>query len=93
MKIKDRFFEQDDEIVRERVFDATPFMEDAKTIRDATGGRFGESVHIGRVPLAMVTEWLKEAGVSWDDPAAQHIILAKMQERDFSKFRVWEGRV
>ena len=48
--------------------------------------------HVGRVPGAMVSLWLKEAGVKWDDThAANDVIKRKMLSGEFSAFRNWEG--
>jgi hypothetical protein len=39
----------------------------------------------------LINEWLKEAGVAWDDPAMDDIIKRKMLSGEFDKLRVWEG--
>ena len=91
MKLGERWFDDDGKIIQQRTFDPTPQLEEAKALRDVTGGHFGESRHIGRVPMWLVNEWLKEAGVSWDDPAADDVIFRKLTDGDVSKFRVWQG--
>lgn len=56
------------------------------------GGVVGESRLIGTIPRALVNEWLKEAGVSWDDiDARQQVVKRKILSGDFDKFRVWKG--
>lgn len=49
--------------------------------------------HVGRIPLWLVTEWLKEAGVSWDDVHARgEVIKRKILSGDFDKLRSdWKG--
>jgi hypothetical protein len=39
----------------------------------------------------LIHEWLKEAGVSHDDPAAQDVLRKKLLSGDADAFRVWKG--
>jgi len=56
------------------------------------GGVVGESRLIGTIPRALVNEWLKEAGVKWDDVGArQEVVKRKILSGEFDKFRVWKG--
>lgn len=91
MKLGERLFEQDGKMIHHRVFDPTQQIEDASAIRSLNGGEHGENKHVARVPLWMVTEWLKEAGVKWDDPAAENVIKRNLMSGNYSKLRVWGG--
>jgi hypothetical protein len=52
----------------------------------------GESRLVGVIPMHIMQEWFKEAGVSWDDrEACKEIVKRKMLSGDFDKLRVWEG--
>jgi hypothetical protein len=46
---------------------------------------------VGVIDAALINEWLKEAGISWDDPARADVVKRKMLSGDFDKLRVWEG--
>lgn len=91
MKIGERFFEDDGKIIHQRVFDNQGALDDAAALRSAGLGTTGESRLVGRVPMNIVNDWLKEAGVRWDDPAAKDVIRRKMLSGDFDAFRVWQG--
>jgi len=92
--MSERFFSDGGKIIHHRVIDPNPALDQAAALRSAGVMGFSENVLVGRVPMAMVTAWLKEAGVSWDDHAAmQEVLDRKLKDGDFSRFRVWEGRV
>ncbi len=76
----------------QRQYDTTPVLEQSKIIRDSGAGVTGENRLVGRIPMFMVTEWMKEAGVALDDTdARKEIIRKKMLSGEFDKFRVWKG--
>jgi hypothetical protein len=61
-------------------------------LREAGVGQTGESRLVGTIPMHIVAEWMKEAGLSWDDnEAKKDVIKRKMLSGDFDKFRVWKG--
>jgi hypothetical protein len=76
----------------QRQYDTNPVLEQSKIIRDSGAGVTGENRLVGRIPMFMVTEWMKEAGVALDDTdARKEIIRKKMLSGEFDKFRVWKG--
>ena len=76
----------------QRQYDVNPTLNDAKIIRDSGAGVTGENRLVGRIPMFMVTEWMKEAGVALDDnDARKEIIRTKMLSGEFDAFRVWKG--
>lgn len=79
-------------IVVEKTFDNTAHIEKAKQIREAGIGQTGESRLVGTIPMHIVAEWVKEAGLNWDDnEAKKDVIKRKMLSGDFDKFRIWKG--
>jgi hypothetical protein len=73
-------------------YDVSPILEKAKQLRDAGATDFGESKVAGVIPMFVVSEWMKEAGVRMDDnEARKEIIRKKMLSGEFDRFRVWEG--
>ena len=42
--------------------------------------------------MALLSVWLKEAGVSWSDTGAvKEVLKRKLMSNEFAKLRVWEG--
>ena len=81
-----------DKLIVEKKFTNTPYLDLAKTYRDAGVGMDGESRLAGIIPTHIMSEWFKEAGVSWDDVSAcQEIVKKKILSGDFDKLRVWKG--
>ena len=70
----------------------TPFFEEAKQIRDQGLGQTGENRLVGRIPVHLVVQWMKEAGLSWSDTEAKKdLIRKKMLSGEFDAFRIWKG--
>jgi hypothetical protein len=91
-KEKVHYHNDSDKFTIQRQYDVNPILEQNKVIRDAGAGVTGENRLVGRIPMFMVTEWMKEAGVALDDnDARKEIIRKKMLSGDFDKFRVWGG--
>ena len=94
MKIGERIIydESGDKLVHHRKFNNDPYLEQAKQLRDAGVGVKGHNKLVGRIPMHLVGQWIKEAGLSWDDnEAVKDLIRKKMLSGEFDKFRVWEG--
>lgn len=83
----------ENKFIHKKTHDFTGAEKVAKMASVTTqGGVVGESRLIGTIPRALVNEWLKEAGVSWDDiEARQQVVKRKILSGDFDKFRVWKG--
>ncbi len=87
----ERWSEEDGKVVHRR----TVIVDEdrAQKLRDAPSQPMSDSWHVGTIPLIVLEQWLKEAGVAWTDKAAcQEVIRKKLLDGDFSKFRVKEGR-
>ena len=91
MKLSEKLVADGDRLIHARTFDAEPHLDDVAAIRSATNGVHGENRHIARVSNWLVKEWLKEAGVSWSDPAANDVIKRKLLSGEVGKLRVWGG--
>lgn len=94
MLISERLIHDDDKLIHVRTHDFQPVIDRVQVMRDADKAVQGDNWFLGSVPLAMVTDWLAEAGVSWDDSAAvQDVIKRKLMSGDFARLRVHEGNV
>ena len=75
-----------------KTFDVEPTLKSAAELRSNGATGTSDMRHIGRLDLNVYAMWLKEAGVSWDDTkAAEEVVMKKLMDGDFSKFRVHEG--
>lgn len=100
MKIKEKVKEEGDNFIIEKTHDFGPVLRQMEQIRQAgivgMGGATdtkGETRFVGRIPLALIADWCKEAGVSWDDVEGRAaIVKRKILSGDFDKFRSdWKG--
>lgn len=92
MKIGERIKFEGDQVVIQKTHDVTPEMHRAQMLRDAGKGQKGESRLVGTIPLNLIADWCKEAGVKWDDTQArQEVVKRKILSGEFDKFRVWKG--
>lgn len=83
--------EEDGKLVHKRT--ALIDLDRGQKLRDAPSAPVSESWHVGTIPLIVMEQWFKEAGVAWDDrPACHEVIRKKLLDGDFNKFRVKEGR-
>tara|TARA_R100001369_G_scaffold30672_2_gene54520 strand:+ start:274 stop:558 length:285 start_codon:yes stop_codon:yes gene_type:complete len=91
-KISEQFYQDGDKLIHVKQHDYNPALEQAEMMRQNGNAHFGESVCIGVVDAALMHEWLKEAGVKSNDPAAEEVIKRKMLSGEFDKLRVWDGK-
>ena len=87
-------FNADDQMVIKKTHDASAMLQDAAYARENAPNSFASDYkHVGNVDMALVTIWLKEAGVEWTDTqAVKDVIKRKLMSNEFSQLRVWEGR-
>ena len=84
----------EDKLIHKRTFDIDTSLSQAKALRDAGAGEsriVSDSKLAARIPMWMITEWLKKAGVKWDDPASKEIIRKNIISGEHKKLRVWDG--
>lgn len=94
-------YEEGDKIIVKKTHDFTPVMKQMEEIRQkgiiGMGGATttaSDSRFIGRIPMALIAEWCKEAGVKWEDTYARgEIVKKKILSGEFDAFRSdWKGR-
>lgn len=93
-KISESVSFDDDKVIFKKTHDASQMLDDAKYAREMSPNSFGSDYKlVGHVDAALVSVWLKEAGVRWDDTqAVKDVIKRKMMSNEFSALRVWEGK-
>lgn len=92
-KIGSQYKFEDDKLIIKNTYDATAAINDAAHAREVTQNSFGSDYkHVGNVDMAMLGNWLKEAGVEWTDTQGiKDVLKKKLMSSEFSKLRVWEG--
>ena len=94
MKIGERFInDEGSKFVVQSTYDFNPVLQRAAALRAAGDGRVGESRHVATVPIELIQQWCKEAGVAWSDiEGRKEVVKRKLMSGDNSQFRVWGGR-
>ena len=92
-KIGSQYKFEDDKLIIKSTYDATVAINDAAYAREVTQNSFGsDNKYVGNVDVAMLNNWLKEAGVKWTDTqGVNDVVKKKLMSNEFSKLRVWEG--
>lgn len=99
MKINETYKEEDDKIIIKKTHDFGPVLKQMEQIRSAGIKNMGDGMNnadnrfVGRIPMALMEAWCKEAGVKWDDVHARaEVVKKKILSGDFDKFRSdWKG--
>ena len=94
MKIKEQvqYNRKEDKIEVVRTFDNQPSLNRAEDLRKAKIGMTGDNRLVGSIPLNIMAQWCKEAGVKWDDiEARKEVVKKNILSGEFDKFRVWQG--
>ncbi len=73
MKVKEQvqYNRKEDKIEIARTFDNAPSLDRANDLRQAKVGFTGENRLVGSIPLHIMAQWCKDAGVKWDDIEAR----------------------
>jgi hypothetical protein len=95
-KIKEEILydNQYDKIIVKKSYDDQAELDRVAQIRKDSGiNKFGSDYKfVGSVPTHLISEWLKEAGVAWDDPARADVIKKKMLSGEFDRLKAWKGK-
>jgi hypothetical protein len=83
-----------DQMIIKRTFDASGMIQDAEYARQTSPNVVGSDwKSLGTIEPALLTNWLREAGVDWSDThAVQEIIKRKLMDGEFAQLRNWEGK-
>ena len=75
-----------------KTYDFTPVEDSVRALRDAGAVGTKDSWFVGRIPGPLISLWLKEAGVSWDNrEAVQEIIRRKLLSGEYNTLRPHTG--
>ena len=95
MKIKEKFHNNNDgTFTVEKQFDNTPYLERTQMLRSMGAGKLPESWCVGSIPMHLLAQWMKEEKVAWNDiDGRRKLILRKLNDPDFKKLRIVEGKI
>ena len=89
---KTRLFKQDGKLVVHSASDPTAALASVKLAREAPQSPLSDSWHVGRIDAHVLTKWIKEAGLRYDDrEAVKELIARKLMDGDNAAFRVKGG--
>ena len=94
MQIKEQvhFDKKENKIIVEKTYDNQGVLDRANDLRQGNHGMTGENRLVGTIPMHVITQWCKDAGIKWDDlEARKEIVRKKILSGDFDKLRVWKG--
>jgi len=94
MQIKEQvhFDKKENKIIVEKTYDNQGVLDRANDLRQGKHGMTGENRLVGTIPMHVITQWCKDAGIKWDDlEARKEIVRKKILSGDFDKLRVWKG--
>jgi hypothetical protein len=78
-------------------YDNTPYLERNQQLRSAGVGKndmLSDSWYVGDIPMHLLALWMKEEGVSWEDhDGMQKLIIKKLNDPNFKKLRIVEGKI
>ena len=80
----------------ERVQDCEPVIKEIKEKKQFTDGRGDTSLgyHVGRIPGIIVEQYIKQAGITFHDFCTDTAHIHRiMNNPDYKKFRVFEGKI
>ena len=86
------FDNKNGKIIIEKQFDNQGTLDRVDQLVKGKHGITGENRLVGSIPMHVITQWCKDAGIRWDDTEARkEIVRKKILSGDFDKLRVWKG--
>ena len=95
MKIDEKFIQLDgDKFGVKTTYSNDPYLERTRLLREHGMGKLPESWCVGSIPMHILGQWMKEENVDWTDTEGRKkLIMRKLNDPDFKKLRIVEGRV
>jgi hypothetical protein len=87
-----------DEIEKKSVIkttqDVEPYLDQNQVERNSQSSGWKGDLHkVATVPLIMIEKWSKELGCNILEKKNRHLLMLKLNDRDYSKLRTKEGRL
>lgn len=101
------FFDRNGDVMRYISHDETTNKTIIKTVQDVAPvldqnqfersqqerGWRGDLHKVASVPLVLIEEWSRELGCNVLSPQNRHLLMMKLNNRDYGKLRTKEGRI
>lgn len=76
------------------VQDVAPVLDQNQVERSQSSSGWRGDLHkVASVPLVLIEEWSRELGCNVLAPQNRHLLMLKLNNRDYSKLRTKEGRI
>jgi hypothetical protein len=87
--------EQDGTTIIHKATDVAPVLHRAEQLRQAGATKTRDGDHLAAViPIALLQEWAQKRGMEWQMVAQDdHLLGQFLNDPDYKKCRVYEGRV
>lgn len=84
------WFDDEGKLIRKVTFDAEPVIESVKARK--SDGAPSDKWHVGRIPVALMDQWRREAGLRPDQlDELREVVRKKLISGEFNKLRPHEG--
>ena len=95
MKVSEKFIDLGDgKFGVKSTYNNDPHLDRTRILREHGAGKLPESWCVGSIPMHLLAQWMKEENVSWEDREGRtKLIMRKLNDPDFKKLRIVEGRV
>lgn len=80
----------------ERVADVAPVLQEISEIKQITNGMSAtrEMAHVGRIPAIAIEQYCNDVGIDFYTFMNEDIHVTRLlNDSNYSRFRIWEGRV
>ena len=74
--------------------DVEPYLDRNQREKNLQSSGWKGDLHkVASVPLVLIEQWSKELGVNILEKANRHLLMLKLNDRNYSKLRTKEGRL
>lgn len=95
MKIADKmtYDHKTDKIIHQKTYDNSDTIARVDDIKRSEINKFGSDYKfVGSVPMNLLNDWIKEAGLTWEDTnEVNEVMKKKLMSGEFDKLMAWKG--
>jgi hypothetical protein len=95
MKIADEMIydHSTDKIIHKKTYDNSDTIARVEDIKRSEINKFGSDYKfVGSVPMNLLNDWIKEAGLTWEDTnEVNEVMKKKLMSGEFDKLMAWKG--
>ena len=94
--MSEQYFYDDssDSLTIKKTEDLSPILKQVKAAKEVNCYIDGVGYYAGTIPGIIIEQYMKEHGISYYEIINNNVHIHRiLNDPDYSKFRVWEGRV